>query len=183
MDRHMGCQPRNRWYYRPLLADLHAVVTSWEQNLDRWRRRELALTIALIAAVAAACGAIVWTAARLEKPPYAPRYPNSTAALLTALESRGAVFGRDSSARVTQVMVQSPGFQDADVARLAGLPDLQTVLLVGTPVTDAGALSLRTLPKLRSIHLIDTQVTEAGIRSLRAALPQAHVRVARTVDK
>jgi hypothetical protein len=181
MDRFMGCPPRNRLFYRPLLEDVHEAVAVWERNLYYWRRRELALTILLIVGVAAGCVLIVCASARLEKPPYAPRYASSPTAVAT-LESRGAVFGYDPSGRITRVVVHSPGFQDADLVLLRGLPDLQTVLLVGTPVTDAGIRTLHTLPNLRSINLIDTRVTHAGSQALKAALPQASVRVGQTVD-
>ncbi len=177
----MGCPPRNRLFYRPLLVDVHDIVTEWEQKLARWRRREVVLTVILMGAVAAGFGATFGMSARLEKPPYTPRYANSPAAVVSELESRGALLGRDPSGRILRVV--AAGFSDADLALLAGLPDLQSVLFVDCPVTDGGVMVLRTMPSLRSVRLIDTQVTEAGSRSLQQALPQAYVLVTRTTSE
>lgn len=176
----MGSPPRNSLFYRPLLTDVHDIVTQWEQNWSHWRRREVVLTVVLICAIPAGCGVIVWMSARMEQPQYAPRYASSPAAVVSALESQGAHVGRDPSGRMTWLVAHSPAFDDADLVLLAGLPDLQAILLVECPVTDAGVMTLRTLPRLRSVRLIDTEVTAAGNRSLQVAMPQTRVRVDRT---
>jgi len=179
----MGCPPRNRLFYRPLLDDVHQVVTDWEHNLTRWRRREIVLSLAMIGAVVAGCGAVVWMSVHLEKPPYSPRFANSPAALVSTLESRGAIMGRDPSGRINRAVVQSPSFNDTDLALLAQLPDLQTVLLVDASVTDAGVMLLSRVPKLQVVQLIDTQVTDEGGQKLQAALPRSIVKVRRSTGQ
>jgi hypothetical protein len=176
----MGCPPRNRQFYRPLLADVHHVVSEWEQKLTTWQRREVLMTLFLAGAIAAGFGVVVWLSVRIEEPPYRPNNTSNLAAIVAVLESHGAIVGYHPSGQVRRVVAQSPRFDDADLVLLSRLPGLQTVLIVESPVTDDGLMKLRTLTQLQSVHLIDTQVTETGRRALQAALPQADVRVMRT---
>ncbi|VTU01755.1 serine threonine protein partial : Serine/threonine protein kinase with PASTA sensor(S) (Fragment) OS=Rhodopirellula sallentina SM41 GN=RSSM_02570 PE=4 SV=1: Pkinase: LRR_6 [Gemmataceae bacterium] len=56
---------------------------------------------------------------------------------------------------------------DADVRRVAALPDLDTLVLSGTSVTDAGVAHLAALPRLDALYLANLPVTDAGLRPLK----------------
>ena len=51
------------------------------------------------------------------------------------------------------------------------LPNLRTLSLAGTDVTDAGLAHLAGLPNLKTLYLGDTQVTDVGVAKLKMALP------------
>ncbi|MBI1374936.1 MAG: hypothetical protein GC159_19635 [Phycisphaera sp.] len=65
------------------------------------------------------------------------------------------------------VILTGSEITDADVARLAKLPNLQLVNLSGSRVTDNGLRALANLKHLRYLHLADTAVTDAGLAHLR----------------
>jgi serine/threonine protein kinase len=60
---------------------------------------------------------------------------------------------------------------DADLGRLAGLPDLSALVLTGTEVTDAGLLRLAEFPALSWVNVRDTAVTVAGVTTFIARRP------------
>ena len=62
---------------------------------------------------------------------------------------------------------------------LAGLENLQTLLLTETEVTDAGLKKLAGLKSLQSLDLQNTKVTEAGVAELRKTLPLVQVTMPR----
>jgi hypothetical protein len=64
---------------------------------------------------------------------------------------------------------------DGDLALLSEFPELHTLDLAGSPITDAGLRHLYALTTLRSISLVDTQVTKKGVDDLKRALPKVYV--------
>jgi hypothetical protein len=59
---------------------------------------------------------------------------------------------------------------------LKGMSKLQSLSLVGTPVTDAGLANLKALRELRVLEIKGTEVTEAGVAELKKSLPDLAVR-------
>ena len=55
---------------------------------------------------------------------------------------------------------------DADLEKIAALPDLRAVKLSKQPITDAGLQKLLLLTKLKSLGLDETQITDAGLAAL-----------------
>lgn len=64
------------------------------------------------------------------------------------------------------------GITDAGVARLAGLTDLEVLVLREAPLTDAGLESLQGLTRLKRLDATGTQLTDAGMARLAVAFPQ-----------
>ena len=62
------------------------------------------------------------------------------------------------------------------VEKLKGLPNLETLKLAGTPVTDAGMAYLVGLPNLKWLDLRETEVTDTGVLKLRKVLPDCKIR-------
>jgi hypothetical protein len=58
---------------------------------------------------------------------------------------------------------------------LQSLKRLKTLVLRGTPITDAGLEHLKGLTRLRELWVGRTRVTEAGAGGLEAALPDLEV--------
>jgi hypothetical protein len=84
------------------------------------------------------------------------------------VERSGFWLGVDFSASPVK-----PG--DADLEIVAKLSRLQSLNLIGAPVTDAGLLHLEKLASLQWVNLYHTRVTDAGVRRLQQALPKADV--------
>ena len=59
--------------------------------------------------------------------------------------------------------------------KLKGLTNLETLVLTGTKITDAGLVHLKGLTKLERLSLYDTKTTPAGIKSLQEALPDCKI--------
>ena len=55
---------------------------------------------------------------------------------------------------------------------LEGLQKLQTLMLFGVPIGDAGVKHLKGLKHLQLLELTNTRVTSAGLKELKAALPE-----------
>jgi Leucine-rich repeat (LRR) protein len=55
------------------------------------------------------------------------------------------------------------------------LPNLDTLTLAGTRVTDRGLAHLKRLTKLSSLNLSGTQVTDTGVKKLMQALPSLRI--------
>jgi len=65
---------------------------------------------------------------------------------------------------------------DAGLAGLAALTGLEELVLIGDiGITDAGLAHLRGLARLRKLDLRSTRVTPAGVARLRRALPHAEI--------
>ncbi|GAB2956426.1 hypothetical protein GCM10027280_51280 [Micromonospora polyrhachis] len=75
-------------------------------------------------------------------------------------------------ARLDGLTLSMPGADDGDVlALLAGVVDLQSLTLSGTPITDELALALARRFDLRHLNLTDTAVTEPALRDLSGQNP------------
>jgi internalin A len=60
---------------------------------------------------------------------------------------------------------------DAGLASLAGLAHLERLDLQQNPVTDVGLVHLRGLSRLSQLEVSDTRVTSEGLKKLKAFLP------------
>jgi hypothetical protein len=64
---------------------------------------------------------------------------------------------------------------DSGLKELAGLTNLQDLMLNTTLVTDAGLKELAGLKNLRSLDLRNTTVTAAGVAALQKDLPACKI--------
>jgi hypothetical protein len=89
-----------------------------------------------------------------------------------------AVFRRGGLARVRQigsaeslvVRISAESSADDDLAQLSqwpGLPEVSSLDLEGTNVTDTGLEHLKELPRLRYLDLSRTKISDAGLRHLK----------------
>jgi hypothetical protein len=78
-----------------------------------------------------------------------------------------AWLGDDFFAHIVFVEVHGESVTDADLERLKGLRQLETLHLWKAQVTDAGLEHLKGLPRLKSLVLSWTKVTDAGLEDLR----------------
>jgi len=54
---------------------------------------------------------------------------------------------------------------------LKGLTNLQTLILSGSNITDAGLVHLKGMTELQWLSLRKTQITDAGVSGLKESLP------------
>jgi len=66
---------------------------------------------------------------------------------------------------------------DAGAPAFADVPELESLLIAGTKITDTGLLSLAECSKLKSLDVTQTRVTAAGIAALKKARPQLEITV------
>jgi hypothetical protein len=80
---------------------------------------------------------------------------------------------------ITGIRVKETDFADDDLANLVTqllrFPDIRTLSLDDTNVSDGGLEQLKRLTHLEFITLTGTQVTDAGIAELRSALPGTRI--------
>jgi hypothetical protein len=69
---------------------------------------------------------------------------------------------------------------DAALKELAGMPQLETLVLAGTPVTDQGIAELAHLPQLRHLVLANTHLTDAALDGLASCVRLQYVGLSRT---
>ncbi|MGW0433637.1 hypothetical protein ACWDV4_14005 [Micromonospora sp. NPDC003197] len=75
-------------------------------------------------------------------------------------------------ARLDQLTLHMPEADDGDVlALLAGVVDLRSLTLSGTPITDELALALARRFDLHHLNVVDTAVTETALRELSGQNP------------
>jgi hypothetical protein len=74
------------------------------------------------------------------------------------------------------LVVRGTGITDAALSYLQHAKNVQDLMLDRTKVTDAGVVHLRGLSNIRSLDLTETAVTDEGIASVREWLPQASVK-------
>lgn len=71
------------------------------------------------------------------------------------------------------------GFIDAELESLApsleSLPNMKSLSLVGSPITDQGLVHLRGLSQLVELDCRGTKVTDQGIESLQQHLPRCKI--------
>lgn len=75
----------------------------------------------------------------------------------------------DDDGRVLQLTIRSADFADADCARLTSMPDLESLDLSGTSITNDSLATLAQLKSLRTLKLSGTVVTDAGLAALAEA--------------
>jgi hypothetical protein len=88
---------------------------------------------------------------------------------IAAIERLGGKvkFADDRPARpVVEIALGGTAVSDADLARLACFPDLETLALFDSGVGDAGVAHLKPLANLRTLYLGRTKVTDAGLDAL-----------------
>ena len=116
---------------------------------------------------------------------------NSNRDPIAVLEEFGAKFERNEQGEVVVVAlykakITNPGrvqkllkelgydstkITDADLVRLKGFAELQTLFLIGNDkITDAGLVHLKGLTNLQRLRLSD-QITDAGVADLQKSLP------------
>jgi hypothetical protein len=90
--------------------------------------------------------------------------------------SGGDDFGRMAGREGVRAIHFRDNVGDAELAALAErmgrFPNLATIVLEGSSVTDAGIAHLKGLKGLENLILRDTGVTEVGKANLRRALPK-----------
>jgi hypothetical protein len=64
---------------------------------------------------------------------------------------------------------------DDDLANLEPLDTLESLILIGAPITDAGLVHLKGLKKLRYVILTGDAVTSEGVDELQRALPKLSI--------
>jgi hypothetical protein len=110
-----------------------------------------------------------------------------TAEQLASNEPLAVVFSRGGlvralpvgSGEVLHIDLTGTAFGGDDLAHLAKLSNLNSLVLSKTQVTDAGLAPLGKLKALSKLKLFDTQVTDTGVADLQRALPGLKI----TVDK
>ena len=88
---------------------------------------------------------------------------------IAAIERLGGrvKFADDQPGRpVIEVALGGTAVSDADLARLACFPELETLSLFDSSIGDAGIAHLKPLVNLRTLYLGRTKVTDAGLDAL-----------------
>jgi hypothetical protein len=67
---------------------------------------------------------------------------------------------------VIEIALGGTAVSDADLARLACFPELETLALFDSGIGDAGVSNLKPLANLRTLYLGRTKVTDAGLGAL-----------------
>jgi len=67
------------------------------------------------------------------------------------------------------------GMRDSDVQRLCCIPQLETIDLRRTAVTDEGLLALASGKRLRVVNCMSSRVTSTGIEALKRILPSVEI--------
>jgi Leucine-rich repeat (LRR) protein len=87
---------------------------------------------------------------------------------LNWIEKRGGAVTRDSRSRVTGVRMDLSWVTDGDVAALASLPNLESLDLAFTLITDAGVEQLRGLKGVKRLNLQSAELlTDTAISHIR----------------
>lgn len=88
------------------------------------------------------------------------------------LKQGGQPISRDTVGKLQSVLLpQRAGVEDGDLVHLAALPDLRTLDLSSSKVTDAGMPTLAGIRSLRSLKLVSTTVGDDGVAAL-SGLPE-----------
>ena len=88
----------------------------------------------------------------------------------------------DVEARITGISLHGPNVTDALIARLAGLEDLQSVVIINTRVDGSGFAALARLPKLTSLALRENPaITDEGLAAI-CTLPNVEDCIISDVD-
>jgi internalin A len=160
----MNIAPKRRWFQFSLKAGF--VVTTLVSVPLAWlayERYEVRKREAAIASLHALGGIIKFDNTR-------PFRPNWLRPLL----------GQKSFGEVVDVYNLKNKFADADLAHVANITELKSLVLENTQVTDAGLVHLAGLTKLKTLDLDGTQVTDAGLVHLGGLTKLERLELSRT---
>ena len=79
-------------------------------------------------------------------------------------------FGGGNSSPVTRLQ-----YRDSDLRIVGAFPELRTLDVSGSLVSDAGLLTIAEQKHLKKLDLRDTSVTKAGVAELKEALPECEI--------
>jgi hypothetical protein len=96
---------------------------------------------------------------------------------IAVIKKLGGKITFDQKSPGIAVRLNSQDVTDATLAQLSGLTGLQRLELIGAKITDDGLLHLKALPNLKSLLLRRTAVTNAGVKKLQQALPKCEILV------
>ncbi len=156
-------------------------MSTWIVNaLRKPCRSQLSLSFRMLALFTiAACVLLSWVGRTLDR-------VRRQRDIVVSLESRGAsvYFEQRRGSMLLSYLVEDAyafaedvwihdhdSFQEHDFALLAGLPELKTLHLQGSRVTDRALQHVAQLPKLATLSLDSTRVTADGLAQL-SALPE-----------
>jgi internalin A len=97
----------------------------------------------------------------------------------------GGQITRDPAGKIVGVNLRGTWVNDADMLSLAGMPDLETLDLSHTRITDEGMLRLKAAPKIRDLNLFYAEwITDQGLTAIREwrHLKRLNVRGTRIYD-
>ncbi len=156
----MAATPKRRWYQFSLrgmlaLTTLICVGLGWLLH----ERNEVAKRAATIAVIQKLGGEVTFDEAK----PFRPIWLRP-------------VLGDKSPGEVVRVRFLGAKVTDADLAKVAGLAELQSLAFEGTPqLTDQGMMHLTRLSKLQRLSLRGTGVTDAGLANLSGLTELQHL--------
>ena len=85
---------------------------------------------------------------------------------VAALQELGVRLVRDHRGTVWSGVAVGLEITDADLARLRGLPQLESLEIADCPITDAGLANLAGLTELQILYLSDVPITDRGLAHL-----------------
>ena len=94
---------------------------------------------------------------------------------VTALEKLGAKIYRTVGPEIDTVDLNDTQVTDAGLVHLTGMTKMVSLHLDGTPITDAGLVHLKGLTNMKILFVRKTQVTDAGIAELKKSLPKCTI--------
>ena len=160
----MSIAPKRRWFQFSLKAVLVVIMlVSVPLAWLAYERNEVRKREAAIASLQTLGGIVKFDSTR-------PFRPNWLRPLL----------GQKSPGEVVNVYHLKNKFTDADLAQVAGMTELRSLVLENTQVTDAGLVHLASLTKLKKLDLDGTQVTDAGVVHLGGLTKLERLELSRT---
>jgi hypothetical protein len=85
------------------------------------------------------------------------------------------VTGERAWMRVGGRVTAYSGLTDADLIHLAEIPNVTSLMLLGSEVTDAGLAHLESLKGLEFVSVTSTKITDAGLKHLRGLKSLKHL--------
>jgi hypothetical protein len=76
---------------------------------------------------------------------------------------------------VVAIQMRGPLASDVAMSVVAGFPDVRTLDISGTRVTDGGLEHLARMDQLEVLIIKNTRITDAGIAKLQKALPDLQI--------
>ena len=97
--------------------------------------------------------------------------PADDAHAVAAIETLTSKLRRDGNGSIVEVDFRGVEVTDGDLEPLTKLPNLRSVLLLGTGITDAGLQPIGTIASLENLDLRDCKVSNVGLARL-SSLPR-----------